>query len=143
VQFTKDVLDNMGLPPFNCNGSCLGDPATGLLAPTDNGTSTYASTLYDTFYMYAMLINNAAQRTGLRSAGLQSLLRNGSYITTSNISQMQFQGINGLIVLDSNGTRVPQFCVTGLGRLFDGSKGMVKTQDNRPLTGPQHSLIGP
>jgi hypothetical protein len=115
-QFALEVLANEGQPPFNCTGMCLvagdSDPAT---ATPSNASSTFSSSLYDTFYMYALIINRTANVTGLSGQALHSALRNGTLVANGIITETTFEGMTGLVKINENGTRDPVFAVTAFG----------------------------
>jgi hypothetical protein len=115
-QFALEVLADEGQPPFNCTGLCLvagdPDPATATLS---NASSTFSSSLYDTFYMYALIINRTANVTGLSGQALHSALRNGTLVANGIITETTFEGMTGQVKINENGTRDPVFAVTAFG----------------------------
>nr|CAD2149303.1 unnamed protein product [Meloidogyne enterolobii] len=98
--FNKKMYAQFGQPPFNCNGSCMG-------GADEQNPSPYARSLHDTTYAYLRALNLTKAQYGYLST---DLARNGTLI--NNMSNGEFIGETGTVILDSLGNREPTFYVT-------------------------------
>ncbi|CAK5081085.1 unnamed protein product [Meloidogyne enterolobii] len=98
--FNKKMYAQFGQPPFNCNGTCMG-------GADEQNPSPYARSLYDTTYSYLRALNLTKAQYGYLST---DLARNGTLI--NNMSNGEFIGETGTVILDSLGNREPTFYVT-------------------------------
>nr|CAD2149329.1 unnamed protein product [Meloidogyne enterolobii] len=98
--FMQKVSSMFGAPPFNCKDECMG-------AINERIPCPYAISLHDATYAYFLSLNKTAEKYGYLSV---NLARNGSLI--NNMSEGEFSGQTGRVILDKTGNRQPNFYVT-------------------------------